>query len=57
MSESTFKNGDRVRFKPGPKSKDHVEAMVTGFESGARGGFLVTEDAAGKVRAGACSAA
>jgi hypothetical protein len=54
---SDFKNGDRVKFKPGPKSKGEVEATVTEVEGSA---FLVTKDDAGKerrVRPGACKPA
>ncbi len=59
MSDTaTFKNGDRVRFKPGPRSISEVEATVTGFAPGAFGGMLVTKDDAGKerkMRPGACT--
>lgn len=49
-----FKIGDTVKFKPGPKwTGGPVAAKVTEID----GTFLVTEDAAGKVRRmrkGAC---
>lgn len=46
MSLTDFPQGTAVRFRPGPFSTSDVEAKVTGTS----GQFLVTTDAAGKVR-------
>lgn len=50
---STFKNGDTVVFRAGPRSTTDTTAKVTGQD----GAFLVTKDATGKerkIRAGSC---
>lgn len=55
MTETQFPNGADVTFKPG-RSTNYVTAKVEGRE----GQFLVTKDAAGKVRKvrpGACKLA
>lgn len=55
MSDS-FKNGDKVSFKAGPRSTSKTTATVTGRD----GMFLLTKDAAGKerkIRPGACQKA
>lgn len=58
MAENPFKNGDRVRFRPGPNSKSDVEAVVIGNDPGTFGGMVLTRDDAGKerkARYGACT--
>lgn len=50
---SEIKVGDKVQFKPGPRSKGPVTATVTGQADG----YLLTKDADGnerKARPGAC---
>ena len=54
MTTASFKMGDKVRFRPGPKATMDVIAKVTGQKRA----FLLTKDAAGKERkicTGACT--
>jgi len=56
MSDASFPNGSKVRFRAGPRSTSDTIATVVRTD----GAFLVTRDDAGKerkIRPGSCTAA